>query len=77
MMNGDRLVKRALRERFVVTMQGGETFEGLLLDADDKTVRVTQAYLLDGKSRISVDGDLYLPRFEVAYMQKPPAGSTG
>jgi hypothetical protein len=73
-MGRDRLVKRALRERFVLTMQSGETFEGLLLDADDMTIRVTDAYALDGSARISVDGDLYLPRFELAYMQRPAAG---
>jgi len=67
----DRLIRQALRERFVVTMRTKETFEGLLLEADDKTVRLTDAHVLDGKTRLSVDGDLYLPRAEVSYMQRP------
>lgn len=71
MARRDRLVRQSLRERFVVTLRGGETFEGLLLDADDKTVHLVDAFALDGKSRMSVDGALYLPRDQVAYMQKP------
>lgn len=71
MARRDRLVKQSLRERFVVTMKSQAAFEGLLLDADDKTVHLTDAYALDGSSRVVVDGDLYLPRDGVAYMQKP------
>lgn len=71
MFGRDRLVRQALRERFVVTLTTGESFQGLLLDADEKTVRLSDAYALDGKSRVKVDGDLYLPRLTVAYMQKP------
>lgn len=70
-MRRDRLVRQALRERFVFTMHGGASFEGLLLDADDKTVKVADAYVLSGGSRVVVDGDLFLPRPEVAYMQRP------
>lgn len=71
MARRDRLIRQALRERFVVTMTSQATFEGLVLDVDDKTVKLTDSYALDGSSRIAVDGDLYLPRAEVAYMQKP------
>jgi hypothetical protein len=72
-MGRDRLVKRALRERFVVTMTTGETFEGLLLDADDKTLQLTGAFALSGQSRVEVSGDVYLPRLGVAYLQRPTA----
>lgn len=71
MARPDRLIRQALRERFVVTMRSKEAFEGLLLEADDKTVRLTDAYALSGTDRVSVDGDLYLPRAEVSYMQRP------
>lgn len=71
MARRDRLVRQALRERFVVTLHGGESFDGLLLDADDRTVHLTDAYALSDKSRLRVDGELYLPRDGVAYMQKP------
>lgn len=71
MARRDRLVRQALRERFVVTLHTNETFDGLLLDADDKTIHLADAYLLDGNQRHKVDGELYLPRSGVAYMQKP------
>jgi hypothetical protein len=67
----DALVRRVVKERFVATMRGGESFEGLLLGADAKTFRFADAWALDGKDRVSVDGELYLPRGEVLYLQKP------
>ena len=71
MARRDQLIRQALRERFVVTMRSKEAFEGLLLDVDERTVRLTDAYVLNGRDRVSVDGDLYLPRAEVSYMQRP------
>lgn len=71
----DRLVQRSLRERFVVTMATGETFDGLLIDADASTVHLVDAHALDGSSRVAVDGALFLPRDRVAYMQRPEGGA--
>lgn len=73
MSRRDRLVRQCLRDRFVVTLRTKETFEGLLIDADDKTVHLSDAHLIDGSSSLSVDGDLFLPRAEVVYMQRPGA----
>jgi hypothetical protein len=70
-MNRDKIVRRVLRERFVATLKGGESFEGLLLDADEKTLRVTDAHKLDGRNSVQVDGEIYLPRSEILYLQKP------
>jgi small nuclear ribonucleoprotein (snRNP)-like protein len=67
----DRLVKASLRERFVLTLKTGETFEGLLVDADQKTVRLVDAFALEGNNRIGVDGDLFVPRIEISYLQRP------
>jgi hypothetical protein len=72
-MRRDRLIRQALRERFVVTLTSGETFDGLLLDTDDKTVHLVDAHALDGSTRVSIDGALFLPRDRVAYMQRPEA----
>ena len=71
----DRLVRKALRERFVVTLRTKEAFEGLLLDADDRTLTLADAYALNGRDRVAVDGVLYLPRSEVVYLQKPEASA--
>jgi hypothetical protein len=72
LLRRDRIVRQVLRERFVATMRSGETFDGLLLDADVKTFRMGNAFAIDGKgNRASVDGELFLPRTEVLYLQKP------
>jgi len=67
----DRLVRSHVRSRFVVTMQSGDTFEGLLDEADDLTVVLVDAWAVTEQSRVQVDGRLFLPRVEVAYMQRP------
>ncbi len=73
MARTDRLVRGVLRERFVLTLRSGEAFDGLLVDADAKTFRLVSAWAVSGKNRVSVDGELFLPRDQVAYMQKPGA----
>ena len=74
-MRKDRLLRQLLRERFVITLRHGESFDGLLADTDDKTVRLVDAFALDGKNRVSVDGELFIPRGEVVYMQRPGVGA--
>lgn len=73
MSRTDRLVRGVLRERFVLTLRGGEAFDGLLVDADPKTFRLVSAWAVDGKNRVTVDGELFIPRDQVLYMQKPGA----
>ena len=71
MARRDRLIRQVLRERFVVTLRGGESFDGLLLDMDEKTIRLGDTTALDGNNRALVDGELFVPRGEVVYMQRP------
>jgi len=67
----DRLLRQVHLQRFIVTLTSGETFDGLLADADDNSVKLVGAFAIDEKNRESVDGDLYLPRSRIAYMQSP------
>lgn len=69
-MRRDRLIRNALRERFVVTLKSGETFDGLLVEADVKTFVLANAWSLEGRDRVSVDGQLFVPRDEVSYLQR-------
>lgn len=71
MFNRDRLVKSHVRTRFLVTLKTGEAFEGLLYEADDRTIVLADAFAVDQHSRQSVDGHLFLARENVAYMQVP------
>lgn len=73
-MRRDRLLRQMLRERFIVTLKSGDTFDGLLDDQDESTVELLDPHVVgpDGKLT-AVDGRLYLPRAEIAYLQRPDA----
>lgn len=70
-MARDRLLKNLVRERFVVTLKTGETFDGLLDDWDDRTVCLVDGHAVSETESVPVAGKLYLPREQVAYMQRP------
>lgn len=69
MAQRDRLLRDALRNRFIVTLAGGETFDGLLEDVDENTATMVDVWAVDASGRTQVDGRLYLPRMDIAYMQ--------
>lgn len=69
-MRADRLLRHLIKERFVITLKSGESFDGLLADVDVKTIRLVNAWALADKDRVSVDGELFIPRAEIVYMQK-------
>jgi hypothetical protein len=73
-VNPDRLLKHRLREVFVVTMEGGAAFKGLLYSLDQRSVILREAEAMaagtDGR-HVPVDGELILPRERISYMQRP------
>ena len=75
MARRDRLIRQMLRERFVFTLQNGESFDGLLDDHDETTFELVDAHAIDARNgnRADIDGRIYLPRREVRYMQRPDA----
>jgi hypothetical protein len=61
-----------LRERFIVTLKSGDTFDGLLDDHDESTVELLDPHVVGTDGKLTgVDGRMYLPRAEIAYMQRP------
>lgn len=75
-MTRSRLLRRALRERFLITTADGATFEGLLREADARHLVLVDAAAVDAQGgRTPVDGELWLPADKVSYMQRPTAGS--
>lgn len=73
----DRLLKKTLRDRYVITLKSGQTFEGLLDDWDRHRVKLVAAVaVVEGSGgtlhRQDVAGDLYLDRDNIAYSQVPP-----
>jgi hypothetical protein len=68
----DRVVQQNLRCRYVITLKSGEAFDGLLVEADGRSLVLTQASsLATGRDPIKVDGSLILLRSDVAYLQRP------
>ena len=71
MAKPDRIVRMYLRDRFVVTTKSGQTWRGLLIDIDDNTLLLADCDALspDGTAT-HADGQVYIPRPDVAYMQR-------
>jgi hypothetical protein len=70
MARPDRLIRSMLRTRYVATLNTEETFEGVLIDADDRHLVLADAVAIAANGdRVSVDGQLWLPRPAVKYMQ--------
>lgn len=69
-MRPDRLIRGMLRTRYIVTLSTEETFEGVLIDADDRHLVLADVVTLAANGdRLAVDGNLWLPRSGVKYMQ--------
>lgn len=70
MAHPDRLIRSMIRTRYVITLDTEETFEGVLMDADDRHLVLADVQnLASNGDRVAVDGQLWLPRLAVKYMQ--------
>lgn len=72
MAKADKLLREHLSERFVVTLDDETTFVGLLRDVDDRVLSLVDVVqLAPNGDQVRVDGQLYVERFRIAYMQRP------
>lgn len=72
MARADRLLRGQIKSRYLVTIDTGETFEGVLLDADsDHLVLADSDAISPNGDRLKVDGQLWLPRQNISYLQLP------
>lgn len=71
MSRRDRIVQQMRRFSINVTTTSGATFSGVLLEADERSLLLTQAAQVspDG-TRIPADGQIVVPRADVAYIQQ-------
>ena len=71
-MRADRILRKHLRTRFIITTKAGQTWDGLVLDADDRIIILADVESVgsDG-TRTSAAGQVFIPRPDVAYMQHP------
>jgi small nuclear ribonucleoprotein (snRNP)-like protein len=65
-----RIFLNLVKERLVITLKNGEAFEGIMLGHDRKVIRLVEAKQLGREANVPVDGELYLIRSEVNYMQR-------
>ena len=71
MARKDRLLLMAERGRFLVTTDSDEAFDGILVEWDELHFVLADTYSVAANGdRLKVDGELWLPRARVKYMQK-------
>ena len=70
-MRRDRLLTSYIREMYVVTLKDGQTFRGLLDSYDDGHLLLVEAEHLAGETQVKLDGQLLIPRSNVAFLQRP------
>lgn len=70
-MRADRVLRKYLRTRFLITTKAGQTWDGLVLEVDDRTIALTDVESIgaDG-TRTTAAGQVFIPRGDVAYMQR-------
>lgn len=71
MSRRDRIVARLLRDRLTITTKQGLTVEGVLIEADERSLLLLDAAeVRAGGEKTPADGTLVIPRGDVAYIQK-------
>lgn len=65
----DRLLRQVARERFVVTQKSGPMFTALLMDVDHRSMRFADVSVLENGVERPAQGELFIDRANVAYMQ--------
>lgn len=67
----DRLLRDRRTSRVLIELHSGETFQGVLVACDSRSVTLGSVSLLTGTERSKVDGDLLIPRVDVKFIQRP------
>lgn len=75
-----KLLRRHIRQRFIVTLKTGQTFDGLVDEWDAAHLTLVNAVIVaqDQSARTypaPVDGKVWLPQDQIAYMQQPVGAS--
>lgn len=73
-MNRSRVLTSRFRDRVLVTLKTGETFDGILYSADKAALVLRQVSAVgqgDNKTDLPLDGELILLLADVAWLQRP------
>lgn len=69
-----KLLRLRLRRRAIVTLKTGDSFSGILYDADSEAIVLREAEALgmgEKRTNLVVDGEVLILRGDVAYVQLP------
>ena len=69
-----RLLRQRLRRRVIVTLKSGESFGGVLYEADTEAIVLRNAQAIgmgEKQSNLAVDGEVLLLRADVSFLQLP------
>lgn len=69
----DRILRSLIRDRLLVFARDGGCFDGLLLDADRRTLTFADVHNRGDGLSTPAPGELYIERDRIAYMQRVPA----
>lgn len=68
----DKLLRKHLRERYLITLVDGSGFDGLIVDADWTHLVLADVEQIDpAGNRVKADGTVWVPRQRIDYMQQP------
>lgn len=67
----DWLLNSILRDRVVVTLKDGQSFRGIFNGGDKNHLCLLDAEYLKPDGLTKVDGEVFIPRDHVAFVQKP------
>lgn len=69
-----KLIRSRLRHRVIVTLKTGDSFSGVLFDADSEALILREAEALgagERRTNLVVDGEVLILRGDVSYVQLP------
>jgi small nuclear ribonucleoprotein (snRNP)-like protein len=69
-----KLLRLRLRRRCIVTLKTGDSFSGVLYDADAEAIVLREAEAVgmgEKRTNLVVDGEVLILRDDVAYVQLP------
>ena len=71
MRRNDWLLNSIMRDQVVVTLKDGQSFRGIFNGGDKNHLALLGVEYLKPEGATKVDGEVFLPRDHVAFVQKP------
>jgi hypothetical protein len=69
----DRILRALVRQRFLLTTHQGQTWDGVVMEVDERSIVLREASTVSvGGEKVAADGEVLIPRGDVAYMQRTP-----